>query len=280
MNGREYDQRQEATELQQSSDSRLTEDADIGAATSDTRSDVKNLLGIPAQDRAFIEQFRTSGMPPDEIGELYDQLHPAKIYADPALQRQADETRSRVLEYIRAGRETAPNKLTEDEVRLIGLEAARFLKGDPSATFMALRYEEGENGEMIDLRIDPDVGQRFDGHGIRKGNEEQQLRSLMAFLDTGIDPDRPFHSGPLELPSEKRSPGMGTTGGTVDKETSGFIILGDIDKSLNDGIKHVIVTPAYHAHIERLRSAYPQVNFIASNEANTVLKAIADHKPT
>lgn len=263
---------------QQSADSRLAEDADIDAATEGTRSEAKDLLGLPAQDRAFIEQFRKSGMNPEEIKELYDQLHPEKVYADPIMQKQADETRSRVLHFIRSG-ETSANKLTDDDIRKIGLDAAIFMRNDPSANFMALRFEEGPDGQLIDLQVDPDVGERFDAHGIRKGNEEAQLRSLLSFLDNGIDMTRALHSAPLELRPEKKNPGLGSTGGTVDKESSCFLIMGGIDMPLVQGIRNVIVMPPFHAHIGKLRAAYPNVTFIASNQAKTILADIAAKQP-
>lgn len=250
----------------------------MNAATDATRSDVKDLLMIPAQDRAFIGQCKASGMESGEIADLYDQLNPAKTYADPAMQAKADETRSRTLDFIRAGAEAAPMKLTEDEIRTIGLDAARFMRDDPSANFMALRFAEGANGELIDLQIDPAAGERFDAHGIRKGDEEARLRSLLSFLDNGIDTTRDFHSAPLELPAEKKNPGLGSSGGTVDKESSSFLIMGDTDTPLVQGIKHVIVMPAFRAHIGKLRSAYPGVTFIASDQAKAELARIAAGK--
>lgn len=256
----------------------MEKDTDVEAEVRDVRLSMDTLFAVSAQDRQFIEGLCKADMAPGDIAALYEQIHPKRLWADPAAQERHDSMRAKTIAFILSNPDATPEKLTDDEIRIIGLDAARFLKNDPSANFLALRYEEGPHGQMIDHQIDPAVGERFDAHGIRKGSEEAQLRSLLNFLDNGIDPARDFHSAPLELAPEKRQPGMGSAGGTVDKESSNFIIMGDVDTPLTAGIRHVIVMPPFHAHIEKLRSTYPNVTFIASNEAKTTLAAIAGSK--
>jgi len=162
-----------------------------------------------------------------------------------------------------------PKPLTTEEVKEIERNA-----------YAKVKQGQGNLDLMINF-IDWEIGQRFDAHGLAKKSVPAQLWQLLNLIEKGIDPDRPFHTAPLEVDPELRAglgTGLGTGGGTTYKDGS-FIILGEIDQKINQsGIRYIAVNDAYYDSISRLQEAYPQVQFIRADELNDILKKIAEKK--
>lgn len=162
-------------------------------------------------------------------------------------------------------------KLSPDVIESLKLEAINKYKrtgGDP-------------NFDLMMNAVDWEVGERFDAHGLSKVSVPAQLGQLITLLENGIDPNREFHTAPLEVRPENKAgagAGLGTGGGTANKEGS-FVILGGVDSKIKDsGIKHVIVNDAYYHAIDILAKAYPNVEFIRADKAKERLKQIAETK--
>ena len=131
-----------------------------------------------------------------------------------------------------------------------------------------------KNFDLMLHQIDPEMGRRFDAHGIAKVNEAFQLDALLNLLDNGIDKNRPFHTGNLELPAEEKIGGADSPGGVAYKDGS-FVVMGGPDElMIKGGIKNVIVNDAYYGAVDRLRTAYPSVNFIRADRVNEGLREV------
>lgn len=230
------------------------------------------------QDRSWVEGMLNDGHSADEVAEIYRDLNGGKKFIDPTVQQHADAFHKRALEAIMDAKTQNAQLLGDAERQRMIDDAVRVLHNDPSADFLALKADIDEQGKTIDRSIDPDVGERFDAHGIAKGTARTQFDALTSILGQGIDASKSFHSAPLEIPAEKRAAlgaALGTGGGTAYKEGS-FVLLGEIDRPITDGIKYVIVNPSFQGSLERLRQVFPAVEFIASQDARTRLREIAD----
>lgn len=122
--------------------------------------------------------------------------------------------------------------------------------------------------------VDGKIGKHFDAHGIAKGSFEEQIETLDNFLENGINPDKPFHTAPYEIPNDERAllgAAFGTSSGTAYKNGL-FVLVGQIDKLITQGgIKYVAVNVPLYEHIEKLQKAYPNVTFVPMKEMGKVL---------
>lgn len=121
--------------------------------------------------------------------------------------------------------------------------------------------------------VDGMVGEHFDAHGIAKGDFVEQFEALDNLLKNGINPGKPFHTAPYEVPADKKAAlgaALGTSSGTAYKDGL-FVLVGQIDKPLTQGIKYVAVNVPLYEHIEKLQKAYPNVTFVPMKEMGKVL---------
>lgn len=137
--------------------------------------------------------------------------------------------------------------------------------------------EEGAetNLDLMTNRIDWQIGEKFDAHGIAKSNN---LSNLINLLNNGIDPSKNFHTSPLENnPDKKAGATHGGSAGGVAYKNGGFIVLDDPGEKISEtGIKNVLVNDLYYDAIERLSEAYPDITFIRADQANEVLKKMVE----
>jgi len=114
--------------------------------------------------------------------------------------------------------------------------------------------------------INPEVGKRFQAHGLAKGGMGDQVRSLNTLLFKGIDPERPFHSLPLRQTDEieQAAGGLGAVGPFA---SGGFIVFSELDKSIKEGIAGVLVNEHFYGAIPTLEKHFPGVKFIKADEA-------------
>ena len=114
------------------------------------------------------------------------------------------------------------------------------------------------------------IGQKFDAHGMAKGNLSEQLSELNSLLSNGIDKTKNFFTAPLAIPKDLIQgvgAGLGTSGGCAYRNGS-FILVGEKSKLIEDsGIKHVIVNDAYYKIIDDLQRKFPEVNFVRADKA-------------
>lgn len=114
--------------------------------------------------------------------------------------------------------------------------------------------------------LSPEIGAKFDAHGLAKVSVTDQLKQLNKLLSKGIDNNKPFYTAPLATRNDVGS-GLGTAGGHAYRDGS-FIIVSDKSKKLcEDGIKHVIVNDAYYKIINDLQKKFPNINFVRADEA-------------
>jgi len=135
------------------------------------------------------------------------------------------------------------------------------------------------NLDLLVNGIDWQIGSRFDAHGIRKVSVTGQLDSLLNLLENGVNSSRRFDTAPLEVDPDLRAglgAGLGTGGGAAYKDGS-FVVLGPVDSSIAEGgIKYVIVNDVYYGAVARLKTAFPEVEFLRADEANQRLTEIVE----
>ena len=110
--------------------------------------------------------------------------------------------------------------------------------------------------------VPPEIGCRFQGHGISKGYFDSQAQQLDNLLTNGIDPNRVFYTAPYAFKDKKAGGAFGTAGGTCYKDGL-FVVLGEIDDvDFEKGIKCVVVNKPLYDKIEKLSELYPDVIFV------------------
>lgn len=138
-----------------------------------------------------------------------------------------------------AGQFAGPGKLSSKEHRLLG-------------TVVGTDMGEARRS------IDPSIGERFDAHGIAKGD---QLNALLNLLDNGVDRGRPFHTLPLRRSDDKEHASAGM-GATAPYDEGGFMVVSNADSSLTgSGIALVVTNYQYREAATLLARRYPNVLF-------------------
>lgn len=158
--------------------------------------------------------------------------------------------------------------LTPEEMRSFGTKAERFIEEHPNEIVNSQEVPY-DPYMLTDARrsVDPQIGQRFDAHGIDTLSADG-IQRLNDLLVNGIDPDRPFFTA--QLSSEPNS------GAVSPRDTGSFILIGKPDQQIKDGgIGGVIVHEAYYDAIPRLQEAFPDIKFIKASEANNSLTEMA-----
>ena len=132
------------------------------------------------------------------------------------------------------------------------------------STIYAMR--SGDEGEILRALIKD--AEKIDAHGISKGSN--QTEQLIKILNEGIDPTKPFHTGPLSNPLGV-GVGIGTAGGAY---TNGrYILTSDPGGKLSDGIKNVLINDyggndGYFVKLqEELQKMFPNINFVRYSNA-------------
>lgn len=111
-------------------------------------------------------------------------------------------------------------------------------------------------------RVPKALRDRFQVHGIITGDIEKNLVDL---LDNGIDPNRPFNSGP---------PVGGTHGVDSTRTIAPYLIISDPGKTIPEtGVKNVIVNGAAEKNIAALKAAYPNVKFMTTAQSERFMKS-------
>jgi hypothetical protein len=131
------------------------------------------------------------------------------------------------------------------------------------------------HGNGLDNALDnisPEVGRKFDGHGMRKGGVEGQLRALDGLLTEGADPTRVLYTARVRGAEEA----AGAVGAERPFTDGGFILLGPPGGTIHEhGIKSVIVNDHLTDAIPRLQKLYPNVEFIRAEDAPHRLAELA-----
>ncbi len=123
--------------------------------------------------------------------------------------------------------------------------------------------------------VDGAIGQHYDAHGIAKTD---QLTKLLALLDHGIDPSRPFHTAPFEVPQALRAAlgaAFGTSGGTAHKDGIAVVTGGYKERLDKRGITHVFINDVYSSIKAPLQELYPQYDIHLLSEQKDVLEGEA-----
>ncbi len=150
-----------------------------------------------------------------------------------------------------------------DDAELLALYKKAFSNGKPA-------WDTNSEAGIYLSQLSENVGSKFDAHGLAKDLISDQLRQLNTLLTKGVDPARNFHTAPLVVKAENArglGAGLGTNGGHVYYDGS-FILVGAKGKMIEQsGIRHVIVNDAYYKIIDDLRLRFPDVNFVAAENA-------------
>ena len=156
--------------------------------------------------------------------------------------------------------EVGSQGLSSEDIHQIAASALEYVRAQPRehTQFGDVAYDPKVE-MMIGLdQIPDDIGRRFDSHGIAKGLTIDQVSSLNQLLTTGIDPSRQFfHSAPLKGAVEAAA-ALGA-GGPLE---GAFIILGEVNKPLTEGIRYVLTNTPFVQSIPLLSGKFPQVEFI------------------
>lgn len=164
--------------------------------------------------------------------------------------------------------------LTDEEVKILARLAHKFVRehepitvkmkiGDFDTSMQSPYHPIALEKER--LKIQPNVGKRFDAHGIAKGSMTEQLQSLNVLLSKGIDPDRPFHTMELRVEDDGFASGLGASHPYTD---GGFIVTGKPDQLIREGgIAAVIVNEHFYSAIQMLKAKFPYIEFMRADEA-------------
>lgn len=114
--------------------------------------------------------------------------------------------------------------------------------------------------------LPPEVGSKFDAHGIAKISITDHLKQLNKLLSDGINPNKPFYTAPLVAKGNVGA-GIGTANGAAYRDGSFILVSGKSKKIGEDGIKHVIVNDAYYSIINDLQKKFPNINFVRADNA-------------
>ena len=124
--------------------------------------------------------------------------------------------------------------------------------------------------------LKPEIGAKFDAHGLAKIGVADQLAQLNNLLTKGIDKNRQFFTAPLAVADDAAGigVGLGTAGGHAYRDGS-FIVIAAKDKKLaQDGISYVIVNDAYYNIIDDLAKRFPNQKFIRADKAAEFFNAM------
>lgn len=160
--------------------------------------------------------------------------------------------------------EVTAQGLSEEEVQQISNRALEYVRSQPheSTIFGNAPYDPVVE-MMIELdKVPEDIGKRFDSHGIAKGFTRDQVSGLNQFLTRGVDSTRQFHSVPL-----KGARDAATALGAAGPLLGAFIILGNVNRPITEGIGYVITNSPFAQSIPLLSSRFPQVEFIPVSKA-------------
>lgn len=163
--------------------------------------------------------------------------------------------------------------LSNEEMKQIVINARAYEDAQPpEVTPWAEIPYDPKTDMLIGLHNIPvEVGKRFDGHGIDKGMTVDQIGALNKLLTTGIDPEKPFYSMPLKG-AEEYVAAFGAGG----PYPGSFVILGEVDKRLTDGIKYVLTNSPFVPSIPLLSEKFPQVEFIPVSTSAGRLQEIVE----
>lgn len=128
-----------------------------------------------------------------------------------------------------------------------------------------------DSGKQFD-RVDGEIGERYDSHGIAKID---QLSKLLTILENGIDQSKPFDTAPFEVPNDKRAAlgaALGTPGGTAYKDGIAVVTSAYGKKLSRDGIAHVFVNDVFQGIRESLAQLFPLYQFHLLSEQKKVLE--------
>lgn len=246
-----------------------------------------------SQDTFSKQKFNFSS--PDSISyldEFFDLSDKAVIKSFKSLERFDNTTANKILKNLADKEPKIQKKFLEkiakakDEKELskisnsINLSTKKVAKGLSSKDKQSMANDAyfNNNRDIYDANFFEgntnmqlgSKGEAFDAHGIAKGNALEQLETLDTLLKKGINPNKTFYTAPLDVATEKRAAlgaALGTSGGTAYRHGS-FILTAGKNKTIQeDGIKHVIVNKAFYNSIEKLKSAYPDVNFVKMCDA-------------
>lgn len=161
---------------------------------------------------------------------------------------------------------------TIEKINEIVYEKYRQGKNDLKAELLAISAGmDIETGKKFFEMVSGEVGQFFDAHGIDKGD---QVANLVSLLESGVDPERSFHTAPFEAPPEIKAglgAGLGTAGGTAYKSGLAVVTSGFREKIKENGIKHVFINDAYAKIKEPLSKLFPQYQMHLLSEQKDVM---------
>ena len=124
-------------------------------------------------------------------------------------------------------------------------------------------------------KIDGEIGQHFDAHGISKVSIFTQYKNLINILDNGIDKNKTFYTAPFEIPNDKRqamASAMGTSGGTAYKDGLAILISGYNQSIQENGIKYVFINDIYNDIVDNLQKIYPNYRIHKLSEQKAILE--------
>ncbi|MCL5784072.1 MAG: hypothetical protein M1142_01800 [Patescibacteria group bacterium] len=247
-----------------------------------------------AQERGWLaamtSAFGNSEIPPDQrqtnLQEIVDVARATGVPRE-TIKTHLESLGVRVVTRTVGAAETQQREatLTDEEIRRLSVDARNFVRNHPPETVQfGTGFEMEAPYEPMELafkraEIDPEIGRRFDAHGIAKGGYADQLRALNFLLSKGIDPSRPFHSTRLRMLDEDEAAIAGAIGAAGPYDNGAFIVIGRPDQMLSDGIEGVLVNEHFYGAIPTLQQRFPNVRFIKASEISQGLDLLLSRKP-
>ncbi len=247
-----------------------------------------NLEVTPKEIQTILDRVKLQrGQNQDQIRQVLKDLSPAQIkgFLDdhetqiiPTQAEIEESQQSQTTQKLRSqDDEPYTGQLNKDSFDQIVNAAYTQLKNpDQSALGLhALAFHRSE--------LPTEIGKRFNAHGISKGRLDDQLRSLLNFLDNGAQGSRLYQN---LLKSNTETQTAFAAGASGPYDTGGFIILGQpspsfetIPPTIHDpekgtNISAVLVNEPFYQAIPTLQQQYPNTRFIKAQDLEPQLSQI------
>lgn len=185
---------------------------------------------------------------------------------------------NKVRSIVDSSTETQKDKtskgLSEEEMRQILNVERDYIRSKPVEDDPIFGGAPYEPIDLMNYRYElpPEIGSKFDAHGISKVSKAHQLRTLNTLLTDGIDPALPFHTLCLRDTDEKEDWGVGL-GAKGPHADGAFIVVGKPNTFIRDsGIAGVIVNDDFYGAVSLLQKRFPNIRFIKAYQMKDKLR--------
>lgn len=214
------------------------------------------------------------------------ELKPSEKKEDPELKLDSSKIQSEAYERKKALAEIGKLSTFKDEKATSGFmgEFAAAANADLPQKIDQYKerfqeeFPEGQDLSQALAAMPPEVGRRFDAHGIAKGGE---FASFINLLTKGVNPEKNFSTTNLMVNIE-----AGQVGAVNPYDDGGIIVIGPVNepKEMNaerkgifdtrtskTDIQYVALDQQYYFALPQLQEAFPNIKFVKAKDLVTFM---------